>query len=68
MHEPWVARIETFTDTFTDTFGLYSTGKTPLEAVTGLLNEALPLYVESEQEVGNTVDDTLLELLNYGDF
>jgi predicted RNase H-like HicB family nuclease len=54
-HEPWVARV-------LSEFSLYSTGKTPVEALTGLVEEAIPCYIEAEQLAGNKVNFILMEL------
>jgi predicted RNase H-like HicB family nuclease len=55
--EPWVARV-------ISEFSLYSTGKTPIEAMTGLINEAIPLYIECEKLAGNKVSYVLMDLYN----
>lgn len=53
--EPWVARV-------ISEFSLYSTGKTPVEAMQGLIEEAIPCYIEAEQLAGNKISYALTEL------
>jgi len=55
--EPWVARV-------ISEFSLYSTGKTPIEAMQGLIKEAIPCYIEAEQLAGNNVSKVLIDLFN----
>ena len=54
-HDPWVVRV-------ISEFSLYSIGKTPVEAMQGLIDEAIPNYIECEKLAGNKVSWVLMDL------